>query len=73
VTAIIEALCLAIQASVPCLLWGDPGVGKSSAVRSIGEALGLPVKVVIASIREPSDFAGLPVVNDGSVTLAPPG
>jgi hypothetical protein len=37
-------------------------------------AAGLPCETVIASIREPSDFAGLPVVgSEGrSVTLAPP-
>lgn len=32
------------------------------------EALDWPVEVVIGSIREPSDFAGLPVVIDGAVT-----
>jgi MoxR-like ATPase len=41
-------------------------------VRSLGEALGWPVEVVIGSIREPSDFAGLPVVGDGMVRMAPP-
>jgi hypothetical protein len=34
--------------------------------------LGWPVEVVIGSIREPSDFAGLPVVASGAVRLAPP-
>jgi hypothetical protein len=37
------------------------------------DAAGLPCETVIASIREPSDFAGLPVVDAaGGVTLAPP-
>ncbi|WP_051323803.1 MoxR family ATPase [Candidatus Solirubrobacter pratensis] len=31
-----------------------------------------PASRTIASIREPSDFAGLPVVNGGGVDLAPP-
>ncbi len=65
-------LSLAVQSRVPTLLWGPPGVGKTSTVKAIGEALGLPVEVVIASIREPSDFAGLPVVSNGAVRLAPP-
>jgi hypothetical protein len=30
------------------------------------------VEVVIASIREPSDFGGLPIINDGDVILSPP-
>jgi hypothetical protein len=34
--------------------------------------MGWPCEVVIASIREPSDFAGLPVVAGDSVTFAPP-
>lgn len=69
-----QALSVAVGARVPVLLWGGPGVGKTSAVREMAEASGLACEVVIASIREPSDFAGLPVVNDGGagVTLAAP-
>ena len=69
----LEALGVAISAGVPVLLWGSPGTGKTSAVVALGEALGWPVETVIGSIREPSDFAGLPVVLDGSVHLSPPG
>ncbi|MGD0808515.1 MAG: MoxR family ATPase [Acidimicrobiales bacterium] len=68
-----RALAVAVQSRQPVLLWGGPGTGKSSAVRSLGATLGLPVVTVIASIREPADFAGLPVVAaDGSVRLAEP-
>lgn len=67
-----SALGLAIAARVPVLLWGAPGTGKSSVVRDLAHALGWPCEVVIASIREPSDFAGLPVVSDGGVRFAPP-
>lgn len=66
------ALALAARAGVPVLLWGSPGTGKTSAVRDLAEALGWPCEVVIASLREPSDFAGLPVVVDGEVRFAPP-
>lgn len=68
----MNALSVAIQARVPVLLWGPPGVGKSASIRSLAEALGLPCEVVIASIREPSDFGGLPVLSDGGVLLHPP-
>jgi hypothetical protein len=44
------------------LLWGAPGTGKTSVVRAMAQAAGLPCETVISSIREPSDFAGLPVV-----------
>jgi len=68
----VQALAIAVQARVPVLLWGAPGTGKSSVVRQLGAELGLPVETVIASIREPSDFAGLPVVTEGGVRFAPP-
>jgi hypothetical protein len=70
---VASALAVAVRARKPVLLWGRPGSGKSSVVRSLGTALGLPVVTVIASLREPTDFAGLPVVrDDGSVRLAEP-
>jgi MoxR-like ATPase len=61
----LQALSVAVAARVPVLLWDGPGTGKSSAVRDLACALGWPCEVVIASIREPSDFAGLPVVANG--------
>src|SRR3974377_507498 len=60
-----EALGVAVAAGVPVLLWGAPGTGKTSAIRAMAEAMGLPCETVIASIREPSDFAGLPIVVGG--------
>ena len=57
---------MAVAARVPVLLWGAPGTGKTSAIRAMAAAMGWPCETVIASIREPSDFAGLPiVVGDG--------
>lgn len=70
--ATIEALGVAVAARVPVLLWGAPGTGKTAAIRAMSLELGLPCETVIASIREPSDFAGLPVVADGKVVFAPP-
>jgi hypothetical protein len=67
-----EALGVAVAARVPVLLWGAPGTGKTSAIRAMAEAMGLPCETVIASIREPSDFAGLPIVVGDSVRFAPP-
>jgi len=56
----------------PVLAWGEPGVGKTAVITAIGDALNVPVEVVIASIREPSDFGGLPVVGEGGVRLHAP-
>jgi hypothetical protein len=63
---------VAIAAKVPVLLWGAPGTGKSSVIRAIAASLGWPCETVIASIREPSDFAGLPLVMGQEVYFAPP-
>lgn len=60
------------RAAVPVLLLSDPGVGKSSLVRGLAAAEGVPCETVLGSIREPADVAGLPVVTDGGVVLAPP-
>jgi MoxR-like ATPase len=60
--AVATALGVAIAARVPVLLWGPPGTGKTSAIRALAAAAGWPCETVISSIREPSDFAGLPIV-----------
>ncbi len=68
----VAALTVAIAARVPVLLWGAPGTGKTSTIRALADAAGLPCETVIASIREPSDFAGLPIVVGQGVRFAPP-
>lgn len=67
-----QAVAIAVQAGIPVLLWGAPGTGKTSFINSLGKQLGLPVETIIASIREPSDFSGLPVLVNGEVKMAPP-
>ncbi|MBO1416018.1 MoxR family ATPase [Streptomyces sp. FH025] len=72
----LEALTLAVAADLPVLLWGEPGIGKTAALNQLAEALDLPLTTVIASVHEPSDFSGLPIVGDDpaqqGVPLAPP-
>jgi AAA domain (dynein-related subfamily) len=71
--AVVQALGVAVAARVPVLLWGAPGTGKTATIRAMAEHIGWPCETVIASIREPSDFAGLPVVVGDGVRFAPPG
>ncbi|MBP2324786.1 hypothetical protein JOF56_005171 [Kibdelosporangium banguiense] len=72
----LEALTLAVSADLPVLLWGEPGIGKTAALSHLAEALDLPLTTVIASVHEPSDFSGLPVVGDDpaaqGIPMAPP-
>jgi len=67
------ALAIAIVSGTPVALRGRPGIGKTSIVASVTASLGFDLEIVIGSLREPSDFNGLPVVSaDGEVRLAPP-
>ncbi|WP_328940516.1 MoxR family ATPase [Streptomyces sp. NBC_00250] len=72
----LEALTLAVAADLPVLLWGEPGIGKTAALTQLAESLDLPLTTVIASVHEPSDFSGLPVIGDDpaeqGVPMAPP-
>ncbi|MFF2213477.1 MULTISPECIES: AAA family ATPase [Streptomyces] len=72
----LEALTLAVAADLPVLLWGEPGIGKTAALTQLATELELPLTTVIASVHEPSDFSGLPVVGDDpaeqGVPMAPP-
>lgn len=72
----LESLTLAVAADLPVLLWGEPGIGKTAALTQLAAALDLPLTTVIASVHEPSDFSGLPIVGDDpaeqGVPMAPP-
>ncbi|GGY26645.1 AAA family ATPase [Streptomyces tanashiensis] len=72
----LEALTLAVAADLPVLLWGEPGIGKTAALTQLAASLDLPLTTVIASVHEPTDFSGLPVVGDDpaeqGVPMAPP-
>ena len=71
-----DALALAVSANLPVLLWGEPGIGKSATLQQLAAGLDTPLETVIASVHEPSDFAGLPIVGDNpavdGVPMAPP-
>ncbi|MGC9671170.1 AAA family ATPase [Planosporangium sp. 12N6] len=72
----LAALTLAVAADLPVLLWGEPGIGKTAALTQLAATLDLPLTTVIASVHEPSDFSGLPVVGADpavqGVPMAPP-
>ena len=68
-----RAATVCIAHGLPLALRGRPGVGKTSMIELISQRLGFSCEVVVGSLREPTDFAGLPVVTDeGLVRLAAP-
>lgn len=67
-----SALGVAIAAKTPVILWGAPGQGKTSVLQSIAVDTRRMLRTVLASIREPSDFAGLPHIVDGKTRLIAP-
>ncbi len=71
-TDCLQALQVAMAANVPVLVWGEPGAGKTASINSMVKTMGWHIETVLASLREPSDFAGLPVLADGDVRMAPP-
>ena len=66
------ALNICINARVPVILWGPPGQGKTSVIKAIAKREERALEVLLASIREPQDFAGLPSISNGRATLVAP-
>ena len=73
-----HALLIALQTpnnrgtiGIPVLLWGRPGVGKSSFMEDLATP-DFPVLTLIASIHDPTDFSGLPILQEGKVKYAIP-
>lgn len=56
----------------PVMLWGPPGVGKSSLVAQAAAARSVPMIDLRLSQLEPSDLRGMPYQKDGRVEWAIP-
>ncbi len=67
-----EQIAIMVQANLPVLGWGEPGTGKTAFVKSLAIALNQHFEILIASIREPSDFGGLPVIRPEGLVLHTP-
>ncbi|RME97465.1 MAG: hypothetical protein D6772_10370, partial [Bacteroidetes bacterium] len=73
-----QALLIALQTpapsghqGIPVLLWGKPGTGKSSFLEAL-QRPDFPVLTLLASIHDPTDFSGLPMLQEGEVHYARP-
>ena len=45
----------------PCLLWGSPGIGKSTLIKDLCSEMGIGFIDIRLSQKEPVDFSGIPV------------
>ena len=68
----LAAMQILLTADVPVLLWGDPGTGKTHTIEAFARQAGWDTVSVIASIHDPTDFAGLPMRTDAGVVFEPP-
>ena len=71
-TPTFRALAAAVRANVPVILWGQPGQAKTALIEALGARNGYHVETVVGSVREASDFLGLPIDVAGEVNYAPP-
>lgn len=54
------------------MLWGAPGIGKTSLVGQAAKEAGVGFKSVISHLYQPVDVLGLPYIVDGRCEYAPP-
>lgn len=60
-------------AGIPLLIVGPPGCGKTSIITQVAASYGLHCETLLLSVREPTDVAGMPTLQDsGQVKLATP-
>jgi MoxR-like ATPase len=63
---------IAADIKLAVMLWGAPGIGKSSIVRQIAQSHGLEFVDVRLSQLAPTDLRGLPVADEGVAKWFPP-
>ena len=71
-TDTLAAIQVLTAAGVPIVLWGDPGTGKTQTIERLAARAGWHVETVIASLHDPTDFGGLPVLTPDGVVHEPP-
>jgi MoxR-like ATPase len=64
---------LASPHNLPTMLWGPPGIGKSSLDQQAAERANLPFVQLELAVLPPQELMGLPYVKDGKSHYAAPG
>src|SRR2546426_7573347 len=63
---------LRVATSRPVLIWGPPGIGKSSLVEQFAASAGLACVSLLGSQLAPEDIIGVPQIVDGKSRFCPP-
>lgn len=66
-----QAIRRSIRARRPLMMWGPPGVGKSSLLKAIGAEDNLQVNDLRLSLLDPVDLRGFPFRDGGTMRWAP--
>lgn len=70
-TELIHLLAKTIPASLPVLIKGPPGCGKSDIVTQAATSAGADMVLMHPVVSDPTDFKGLPAVVDGHAEFLP--
>ena len=65
-------LMICAQNKLSVMIWGAPGIGKSSIAKEIADDLGIPMIDFRANLREPVDLLGVPSIENGLTKWNPP-
>lgn len=57
---------------LPLVVWGPPGVAKSSIIEQVCMVNNLACEKMILALREPTDVTGWPVVREDDISFRPP-
>lgn len=65
------ALGIAMACSLPVILWGTVGIGKTKLIQSIARLFGFHFETVLVNASDPTDFGGMPTVIGNDLVYAP--
>lgn len=69
-TELANELLLNIQANIPVMVWGPPGVGKSDIVKQVCKSRDMTRIDFRANLMEPVDLRGIPFVSEEGTNRA---
>lgn len=66
-----QLLSVGLEASLPVLLFGAPGIGKTEIVKAAARELGFAIEISHPVVSDPTDFKGIPFADNGVARFLP--